>query len=81
MVHLSASPLGIIAGPEDRLVPITRTCSFPTLTNCMDFPVSPSSSLKDDSTIPLRGSTQHMSDEHVSIFNSVLITINNLLSL
>jgi len=80
MSYLSASPLGITAGPEDRLVPTTSTCSLPTLTNSMDFPVSPSSSLKDDTTDPLRGSTQHMSDKHVPQFSSVLITSNILLS-
>jgi hypothetical protein len=79
--HLSASPLGIMAGPEDRLVPTTRTCSLPTLTNSMDFAVSPGSSLKDDRTEPLRGSTQDISDEHISLLNSVLITSNSLLSL
>lgn len=79
-MNLSASPLGIIAGPEDRLVPTTRTCSFPALTSSMHFPVSPGPSLKDAITDPLRGSTPQIS-ELVSLFGSVLITIKSLLSL
>jgi hypothetical protein len=60
--HL-ASPLGCTSGPEG-LIPTTSTSLLPNLTNAMDF-ASPYSISKYDSTDPLSGSTQHMSDEYV----------------